>query len=258
MSVLAKILKHKRQEVEKFKQLLPIIEIEKIAFEKASNDFGQNKFKEIYKREKFYVIGEIKRSSPSEGVINDKVDVKNLAKTYETLGFFAVSVLTDHKFFNGSEEDLIQIKQTVSIPVLRKEFIIDLWQVYQTKLLNADAALLITKALSDDELSRYIRTFEFLNIVPLVEVENESEIEKALKAGAKVIGINNRNLNDLTVDVRKTERLLKYIPKEIVVISESGIKTKQDFRYIRSLGVDGCLIGTAFMRSCNPLDIVGE
>ncbi len=258
MGVLEKILSHKRQEVEQCKRHLPTEQIEKLAFEKVNSNPERNKFKEIFNREKFYVIGEIKKASPSEGIINSNVDVKDVAKTYEAVGLFAVSVLTDRRFFKGSEEDLNQIKQTIRIPVLRKDFIIDVWQIYQTKILNADAVLLITKALSDHELLRYISILESLNIVPVVEVENLSEVERALKVGAKLIGINNRNLNDLTVDIRKTERLLKYIPEEIVVISESGIKTRQDFRYIKSLGVDGCLIGTAFMKLGNPLDIVGE
>jgi len=177
---------------------------------------------------------------------------------YENLNFFAISVLTESTFFCGHERDLMDVKKIVNIPILRKDFLIDVWQLYQTKLIGADAALLITKALNDDELRNFIKILEILEIVPLVEVENEKEIERALNCGAKLIGINNRNLDDLSVDIRKTERLLKYLPKDVAVISESGIKTRKDFEYIKSIGVDGCLIGTSFMKSQNPLEIVGE
>lgn len=167
-------------------------------------------------------------------------------------------MLTEKNFFKGSEQDLMDVRSVTSLPVLRKDFIIDIWQLYQTKMIGADAALLITKALGNKQLSIFIKVLEILDIVPLVEVENEYEIEKALNCGAKLIGINNRNLNDLTIDIRKTERLLKYIPKDVVVISESGIKSREDFEYIRSLGVDGCLIGTSFMKTQNPVEIIGE
>ncbi|WAM34687.1 indole-3-glycerol phosphate synthase TrpC [Caldicellulosiruptor morganii] len=258
MSVLEKILEAKKREVERCKQLVSVAKMKKIAIEKCTSASYTNKFKTIFEKESFCIIGEIKRASPSEGIISANVDVKDVAKRYESLGFFAISVLTEKNFFNGSEKDLMDVKSVVSIPVLRKDFIIDIWQLYQTKMIGADAALLITKALPAKQLSVFIKVLEILDIVPLVEVENEYEIEKALSSGAKLIGINNRNLDNLTVDIKKTERLLKYIPKDVAVISESGIKSKEDFEYIRALGVDGCLIGTSFMKTQNPLEIIGE
>uniref|UniRef100_A0A7C5V5Y8 indole-3-glycerol-phosphate synthase n=1 Tax=Caldicellulosiruptor owensensis TaxID=55205 RepID=A0A7C5V5Y8_9FIRM len=258
MSVLERILSYKKEEVEKCKNLIPVEKMKKLAVVKTKNQCSENKFKRIFKKEKFCIIGEIKRASPSEGVISEDANAKAIAKMYEDLGFFAISVLTERFFFKGSEQDLIEVKKAVSLPVLRKDFIIDIWQLYQTKMIGADAVLLITKALSEKQLTVFIKILEILDIVPLVEVENEYEIEKALKCGAKLIGINNRNLDDLSVDITKTERLLKYIPKEVAVISESGIKTKEDFEYILLLGVDGCLIGTSFMKSQNPLEIIGD
>ncbi|WAM32476.1 indole-3-glycerol phosphate synthase TrpC [Caldicellulosiruptor naganoensis] len=258
MSVLEKILDVKKKEVEKCKQLVPVTKMKKLAIEKCTSTSCENKFKEIFKKENFCIIGEIKRASPSEGIISENVDVKEIAKLYESLGFFAISVLTEKNFFKGTEQDLMDVKSATSLPVLRKDFIIDIWQLYQTKIIGADAALLITKALSEKQLSIFIKVLEILDIVPLVEVENEYEIEKALNCGAKLIGINNRNLDDLTIDLKKTERLLKYIPKDVAVISESGIKSREDFEYIRSLGVDGCLIGTSFMKTQNPVEIIGE
>lgn len=258
MSVLERILDVKKKEVERCKQLVSIEKVKRLAVEKCSLVSYENKFKEIFKRENFYIIGEIKKASPSEGIISEYVDVKEMARLYENLGFFAISVLTEKNFFKGSEQDLMDVKSTTSRPVLRKDFIIDIWQLYQTKIIGADAVLLITKALSAKQLSIFIKVLEILDIVPLVEVENEYEIEKALNSGARLIGINNRNLDDLTIDLKKTEKLLKYIPKDITVISESGIKSREDFEYIRSLGVDGCLIGTSFMKTQNPLEIIGD
>lgn len=258
MSVLERILSYKKEEVERCKNLIPVEKMKKLAVEKIKGGYLENKFKRIFKKDKFCIIGEIKRASPSEGVISEDANAKAIAKMYEDLGFFGISVLTERFFFKGSEQDLMEVKKVVSLPVLRKDFIIDIWQLYQTKMIGADAALLITKALSEKQLTVFIKILEILDIVPLVEVENEYEIEKALKCGAKLIGINNRNLDDLSIDITKTERLLKYIPKEVAVISESGIKTREDFDYILSLGVDGCLIGTSFMKSQNPLEIIGD
>lgn len=258
MSVIEKIVEAKRIEVQKCKELVPTEKIKKLTIERCAILKSENKFKEIFKKEKFCIIGEIKKASPSEGVINKDVNPKDIAKKYESLGFFAVSVLTEKNFFCGYEQDLMDVKSSVTIPVLRKDFLIDIWQLYQTKLIGADAALLITKILNEDKLKSFIKILEIFDIIPLVEVENESEIEKALRCGAKLIGINNRNLDDLSIDIKKAERLLRYIPSDIAVISESGIKTKEDFEYIKSIGVDGCLIGTSFMRTLNPLEIVGD
>ncbi|MEZ0537182.1 indole-3-glycerol phosphate synthase TrpC [Caldicellulosiruptoraceae bacterium PP1] len=253
MSVLYEIAKLKYVEVQTQKNILKIDDmikdIEKISV--------YNKFQDIFETKKFCVIGEIKRSSPSKGIINKDLNPVHVANLYKNNNFFAVSVLTERNFFLGDDNDIIKIKEKVDIPILRKDFIIDEYQIYHSKYIQSDAILLITKLLDENKLKQYIHIANAINLVSLVEVEDEREIEIALNANAKLIGINNRNLNDLNIDIKKTERLMKYIPKDIKVISESGITNRESFMYIKSIGVNGCLIGTAFSKDFSFIDTVG-
>jgi indole-3-glycerol phosphate synthase len=198
------------------------------------------------------IIAEIKRASPSKGVINGDLQAAYTAWAYERAGATAISVLTDEEFFHGSGEDLIQARTATNLPILRKDFVIERYQVLQARLWGADAVLLIVAALGPDELKRLLEYSSSLGLECLVEVHNEEEVYQALEAGARMIGINNRNLADFTVSLDVTLRLRPLIPSGCVVISESGIRTGEDIRKIKDCGVDGILIGEALCSDSYP------
>jgi len=195
------------------------------------------------------IIAEVKKASPSKGIIKESFDPLFIAKEYSTANVQAISVLTEKNFFLGSDEFLIKIRQALPIPILRKDFIIDIWQVYQSRCLGADAILLIASILNDDQLNKFQVVASILGMQCLVEVHDKLELERALDSGAKIIGINNRNLHTFDVDLKTTERLMNYIPHDRAVVSESGIKTREDIDYIKKLGVNAVLIGEIFMRA---------
>lgn len=217
-------------------------------------DFGR-----ALKREgELSIIAEVKRASPSAGIIRKDFDPAGIAREYVHSKVQAISVLTEREFFLGNDDDLVKVRQTVAIPVLRKDFIIDLWQVYQARCIGADAILLIAALLNDELLSKMLIVAGIAEMQCLVEVHDEQELERALEAGAKIIGINNRNLMTFEVDLSVTERLINKIPKDRIVVSESGIKTAEDISYIRSVGADAVLIGGAFMSSGSIADKITE
>ncbi len=217
-------------------------------------DFGR-----ALKREgELSIIAEVKKASPSAGIIRKDFDPVSIAREYVHSKVQAISVLTEKEFFLGDDDDLVKVRQTVAIPVLRKDFIIDLWQVYQARCIGADAILLIAALLNDELLSKMLIVAGIAGMQCLVEVHDEQELERALEAGAKIIGINNRNLKTFEVDIAVTERLINKIPKDRIVVSESGIKTAQDMSYLRSVGADAVLIGGAFMSSGSIADKITE
>ena len=198
---------------------------------------------------KLSIIGEIKKASPSRGIIKEEFDPAAIARDYANSDVQAVSVLTEKNFFLGSDDYLVKARQILPIPILRKDFIIDLWQIYQARYLGADAILLIAAILTKEELKKFQITAQILGMQCLVEVHNRDELDMALETGSKIIGINNRNLKTFEVDIRTTEYLINYIPQDKVVVSESGIKTRDDFAYLSNLGVDAVLIGESLMKS---------
>ena len=203
----------------------------------------------IKRKGRISIIAEVKKASPSKGVIREDFDPVDIAGEYACSDVQAVSVLTEKDFFQGDDDYLVKIRQSFSLPILRKDFIIDLRQVYQSRHLGADAILLIVSALSDKTLKKFLAEAGMLGMECLVEVHNREELERALDAGAGIIGINNRNLNTFEVDLRTTEKLISYIPGDKLVISESGINSASDMACLDSLGVDAVLIGEAFMRA---------
>jgi len=206
------------------------------------------------------IIAEIKKASPSRGIIKQDLDPAFVAAQYEKGGADAISVLTEKRFFMGDDSFLKIVKDSTSCPVLRKDFIIHEYQIYQAKALGADALLLIVAVLGHK--TGYFHTkAKSLGLECLVEVHDERELDTALDAGARIIGINNRNLKDFSVDFSTTGRLTGGIPKGIIKVSESGIKTPDDVRYLKSLGVDGILVGETLMRSvdiCRALAALKE
>lgn len=196
------------------------------------------------------IIGEIKKASPSRGLIDPVFDYLKVAEEYQGC-VDAVSVLTEEDYFLGKPEYLTRVCENITLPILRKDFIIDSYQIFESRVIGASAVLLITALLDSVKLRNFIELTDALGMDSLVEVHDETELYRALRAGADIIGINNRNLEDFSVDIRNTAKLRALIPDDVLCISESGIKTGEDAAYIRSLEVDGILVGESFMTSSN-------
>lgn len=201
-------------------------------------------------------ICEVKRASPSKGMIAERFPYIDIAREYEEIGASAISVLTEPKYFKGSDRYLQEISENVSIPLLRKDFIIDEYQIYQAKLLGASAILLIAAILPDDSLENYRRLAESLGMSALVEAHNADEVERSVSAGARIIGINNRDLRDFTVDIGNSIGLRPLIPDDVVAVSESGLSKPEDIRRIGEAGFDAVLMGESFMRSGNRQEMI--
>ncbi len=244
MNRLEEILQTKRQEIE---QLRPrAAELDRQA--QARNDFRDFRATLQLTDEKLAIIAEIKKASPSAGVISESFDPVAIAKNYERAGANAISVLTDSKFFQGSLEHLRNVRNAVSLPLLRKDFIWDRAQIAESAANGADAILLIVAALTQDQLVRLLKSAKEFRLDALVEVHSLDELQRALEAGAEIVGINNRDLTTFDVDLAVTEKLCREVPDEIVLVSESGIRTPQDVARLRACGVDAVLVGEALMR----------
>ena len=198
------------------------------------------------------IIAEVKRKSPSRGVLREDFDPIMMASIYEKNGAAAVSVLTDREFFGGSDSDLVGIRREVGLPLLRKDFIIDASQIFESRMLGADAILLIARILSESFLKSFLETAGSLGLSALVEVHDRADVEKALAAGAEIIGINNRDLATFSTDIRTTLDLLEVIPQGKIVVSESGINSKGDIELLASAGAHAFLIGEALVKEADP------
>ncbi|MBV7273610.1 indole-3-glycerol phosphate synthase TrpC [Clostridium sp. PL3] len=209
-------------------------------------------FKKSLSKEKISIIAEIKKASPSKGVILEDFNPIKIAKIYEDIDIDAVSVLTEKNFFKGNDLYIREVKKVNSKPILRKDFIVDPYQIHQSKAIGADAILLIVSILKD-KLKEYYDLACSIGLDCLVEIHDEEELKIALNSGCSIIGINNRNLKDFTEDLTNTERLIKNIPSGILVISESAIKTPEDINYLNGLGVKAVLIGETFMRNIDNI-----
>jgi indole-3-glycerol phosphate synthase len=210
------------------------------------------------RKSKIAIVAECKRSSPSRGVIRDPYDPVAIARSYETNGAAAISVLTDEKYFGGSLEHLDAVHRAVTIPVLRKEFIFDEYQIFEGRAAGADAVLLIAAILDRAQLRDLIDVVWALRMHALVEVHDPKEIERAAESNTGVIGVNNRDLDSLEVDIRQTAWLMPLLPAGVVVVSESGIRTRDDLAYLRGLGVHAVLIGERFMSAADPGKALAE
>jgi len=195
------------------------------------------------------LIAEIKRASPSKGAIRLDLNPADLARIYADNGAAAISVLTDSKYFGGSLDDLRAVRQTVDLPLLRKDFVLDPYQVYEARAAGADAVLLIVAILSDPALSLLYALTRRLNMSALIEVHNENELQRALRLVPPLIGINNRDLSTFTVDLETTVRLRPMLPADICVVAESGIHSRADLDRLRQIGIDAVLVGEALVRS---------
>ncbi|WP_125760712.1 indole-3-glycerol phosphate synthase TrpC [Companilactobacillus hulinensis] len=228
----------------------------RIAKEKDHNNIQTiiNKFLEP----KMGFIGEVKHASPSKGVIVEKFPYMKIAKEYETAGVDAISVLTEPDYFQGKLQYLEDISNEVDVPVLRKDFVIDPYMIYQAKFAGAKVILLIVAILTSNQLKEFQRLADELDLAAIVEVHSEQELQTALNAGARIIGVNNRNLKDFTVDLNNSLRLRPLVPSGMPFIAESGIKTIEDIRLLKSSGVNEVLIGETFMKAKDRVAIINK
>lgn len=248
--ILDKIITATRLRIEREKKEKPLDKLIKSVSEIGSNP-NSMAFEQALKNGGIKFIMEVKKASPSKGIIAQDFPYVEIAKEYEEIGAAALSVLTEPEFFLGSDKYLQEIKQHVKIPVLRKDFIIDEYQIYQSRLIGADAILLICAALAPEQLSAYLKLANSLGLACLVEVHSEFEIKMALDADAKIIGVNNRNLKTFEVDITTSERLRPFMGEDKIFVSESGIKTAQDIERLRKIHTNAVLVGETFMRSEN-------
>ena len=251
--MLEEIIEYKKQELEKLKSDTFFDTIERGMKQKAAASPKTRDFaRAITQRANdVRIIAEVKKASPSTGVIRKKFEPVEIAQEYEAGGAAAVSVLTDEKYFQGSLESLTLIKEKIALPVLRKDFIIDPYQVYESRVAGADAVLLIADALKankGEKLRELLGLAGELSMAALVEVHDEADLEAALEAGAGIIGINNRDLTTLKIDIETTMRLMPLIPEEKIVVSESGISSSGEIPRMRGVGVAAFLIGTSLVK----------
>jgi len=248
-NILEKICEDKKIEIELLKKKCSLNSLKKLISDKITKREFKNKVIESNKHKKNFIIGEIKKASPSAGQIIENYDPLEIAKIYEKAGAEAISILTEGKYFKGEIDHLSLLKQNTQIPILRKDFIIDEYQIYESKVYQADVILLIVSVLSDDQLRKFIEIANDLKLDCIIETHDEKEIKRAIKLNYPIIGINNRNLKNLTTDVNNSVNLFTSVSKDYSVIAESGIKTSSDIKMYNELGIFNFLIGESILRS---------
>lgn len=248
---LEEILIEKQSEVARLKKVMPL---------KGNNNLPPLRdFKAaISVPNQINLIAEIKFASPSTGFIHEKTDPTAIGRIYEKAGAAAVSLLTDKRFFKGDLNQLPHLKRAITLPILRKDFIIDEVQVQEAFFHGADAILLIARILSQHQLEEFISMSQELGMAALTEVHDEDDLEKAIGCGAEIIGINNRDLDSFKVDIRTTVELAPLVPDDRILVSESGIDGKDDILFLKGSGIHAVLVGSALMRSENPVRKTGE
>jgi indole-3-glycerol phosphate synthase len=249
MNILEEIINHKQKEVKNRKELYPVKLLEKsIHFEAPVVSLK----KYLLRQDKCGIIAEIKRRSPSKGIINHNISIERISIGYMQAGASALSVLTDEKYFGGSKEDLKQARRFNFCPILRKDFIIDEYQLIETKSIGADAVLLIAAALEPQEIENLSSQAQSLGLEVLMEIYNEDELENNIHETVDIIGVNNRNLKTFVTDIETSVALSGKIPDKYVKISESGIHKPEDIIYLQQHGYQGFLIGEHFMKQGRP------
>lgn len=247
-TILDRLADHARERVEEAKRRQSLTEIRQRASDMPKGNFA---FENALKKPDIAFICECKKASPSKGLIAPEFPYLSIAREYEAAGADAVSVLTEPKWFLGSDKYLKDIAEAVSIPCLRKDFTVDEYMIYEAKLLGASAVLLICSILSEEQIKEYIGICDGLGLSALVEAHDGEEVEIALRAGARVIGVNNRNLKDFSVDTENSRRLRQMIPPEVLFVSESGVGCAADVNSLRGIGADAVLIGETLMRAAD-------
>lgn len=247
--ILDKLANAARERVEQEKKKIPLKTMMTLANEKIERKEAAFPFEAALRTSAINFICEIKRASPSKGVIVQDFPYIKIAKEYEAAGAACLSVLTEPEYFLGSDTYFTQIRKEVSVPMIRKDFTIDEYQIYQAKVMGADCILLICSLLTEEQLFHYLQICDKLKISALVETHDETEIKTAIRVGARMIGVNNRDLKTFQVDIYNSQRLRSLVPESILFVAESGIKTSVDIEVLRQSNVNGVLIGETLMKS---------
>jgi indole-3-glycerol phosphate synthase len=248
MSILNKIIADKRREVDELKQLIPLKELEQTTFFEKPSLSMRSYLKD---GSRTGIIAEFKRKSPSKGYINQFAKIKDIVTKYEKFGASGISVLTDLKYFGGINNDLTEARKSCNIPVLRKDFIIDEYQIFEAKSIGADCILLIASVLEKNTINYFTKIAHSLKLEILFEIHDKDEIKK-INPDIDIIGINNRNLNSFEVNIDNSVQISKYLPRDCIKISESGLNNPEHLILLRNEGFDGFLIGENFMRTSDP------
>ncbi len=251
--ILTKLADSTRDRVEREKKQIQLEMIKKQALAMKKGDFS---FEKVIAEGDISFICEVKRASPSKGMLVEEFPYVQIAKDYEEAGASCISVLTEPDYFKGDKQYLKEISENVTVPLIRKDFIIDEYMIYDAKIHGASCVLLICSLLDKETMEKYIEICDNLGMSALVEAHDEEEIQKAVEAGARMIGVNNRDLKTFTVDIGNSERLRKLVPDNILFIAESGIKTNADINRLRKAKVNGVLIGETFMKAENKKEML--
>lgn len=243
-----------RKRIEKNKAEIPLEQLKEQAL--ALNTDTVFPFERALSKAGMSYICEIKKASPSKGIIAEDFPYVEIAKEYQSAGASAISVLTETDYFLGSDQYVKEVSKAVNIPIIRKDFTVDEYMLYQAKVMGASAVLLICALLDTETIKKYIKICGSLGLSALVEAHDEQEVQSAIDAGARIIGVNNRNLKNFTVDINNSTRLRRLVPKDIIFVAESGIKTPQDIAALKQANVDAVLIGETFMRSENKKEML--
>lgn len=255
MTILDQLAGHARERTAQAKSKLPLDALKRQAL---SLSKGKFEFENALKKPGISFICECKKASPSKGLIAPDFPYLRIAQEYEAAGADCISVLTEPKWFLGRDAYLKEIAQSVSIPCLRKDFTVDEYMIYEAKLLGASAVLLICSILSAEQIRDYIGVCDELGLSALVEAHDEKEVQTALSAGARMVGVNNRNLKDFSVDTENSRRLRELVPKNVLFVSESGVKGFGDVARLQKLGADAVLIGESLMRASDKKQKLDE
>lgn len=255
MTILQELAEFAHKRVAEAKEKISLEEIKTKALAMEKGDFS---FEKALKKKELAFICECKKASPSKGLIAKDFPYAEIAREYEKAGADCISVLTEPSRFLGNDLYLKEIAQVVNIPCIRKDFFVDEYMIYEAKIFGAEAVLLICTILSENQVKEYIRICDELGISALVEAHDEAEIEMAVNAGARIIGVNNRNLKDFSVDTQNSKKMRQLVPKDIIFVSESGVKNKEDVDKLKEIGVDAVLIGEALMRVENKTEKLAE
>lgn len=246
MTILDRLSRHAEERVTEAKKKIPLEVIKQQALSLPTGDFA---FENALKKPGISFICECKKASPSKGLIAPDFPYLQIAKDYEAAGADCISILTEPKWFLGRDEYLKEITDAVSIPCLRKDFTVDEYMIYEAKLLGASAVLLICSILSEDKIKEYINVCDKLGLSALVEAHDGAEVQTAINAGARIIGVNNRNLKDFSVNTDNSRKLREMIPTNVIFVSESGVGSAEDVDKLQNIGADAVLIGETLMRA---------
>ncbi|MBQ8903591.1 MAG: indole-3-glycerol phosphate synthase TrpC [Oscillospiraceae bacterium] len=246
MTILDKLAQHAMERVKAAEQTISLDEIKSRVLSLPKGDF---EFERVLSKPNISFICECKKASPSKGIIAKDFPFLRIAKEYESAGADCISVLTEPKWFLGSDEYLREIAAAVKIPCLRKDFTVDEYQIYEAKILGAQAVLLICSILSAEQIKAYIKICDKLGISALVDTHDENEVKTAVNSGARIIGVNNRNLKDFSVDTDNSRRMRELVPDNVLFVSESGVRTAEDVQKLCEIGADAVLIGETLMRA---------